>query len=304
MNSPLQIPGSPLWQLGFISFAIVLVLFEIVRGWRRGGARQFARLAALVAGYLVAYFGGPLVAPFIAPFARIPDLVMSMLVGAVMAIVVYAIISGLGMMLFRRTQQHDSSVVRLVYGLSGALLGIFFGGFLVWLVVVGVRSLGALAEAKAEQQATADVSTSPGRAVHAVDVRRGVLNEPSDETSVMTSLARMKNSLEMGAVGDVVKKADVIPPTTYEILGKVGKVASDPESAQRFLSFPGARELSSHPKIVALRDDPAIQALIAQGRYLDLLQDQKIIDAVNDPELFQQIKKFDLQRALDYSLEK
>ena len=93
-----------------------------------------------------------------------------------------------------------------------------------------------------------------------------------------------------------------MPTNAYETLGKVGKVVSDPDSAQRFLSFPGAHELSEHPKIVALRDDPQIQQLIAQGRYLDLLQDQKIIDAVNDPTLFQQIKKFDLQRALDYSI--
>jgi hypothetical protein len=94
-----------------------------------------------------------------------------------------------------------------------------------------------------------------------------------------------------------------VPTNAYETLGKVGKVVSDPDSAQRFLSFPGAHELSEHPKIVALRDDPEIQRLIAQGRYLDLLQDQKIIDAANDPALFEQIKKFDLQQALDYAVE-
>jgi GxxExxY protein len=35
------------------------------------------------------------------------------------------------------------------------------------------------------------------------------------------------------------------------------------------------------PKIVALRDDPEISDMIAQGRFLDLLQDQRIIDAAN-----------------------
>jgi hypothetical protein len=54
--------------------------------------------------------------------------------------------------------------------------------------------------------------------------------------------------------------------------------------------------------IVALRDDPEISEMIIQGRFLDLLQDQRIIDAANDSILREQIKKFDLQRALDYSI--
>jgi len=33
------------------------------------------------------------------------------------------------------------------------------------------------------------------------------------------------------------------------------------------------------------------------------LQDQRIIDAANDSTLREQIKKFDLQRALDYSIQ-
>jgi len=30
------VAGSPLWQAVFISFAVVLILFEVVRGWRLG----------------------------------------------------------------------------------------------------------------------------------------------------------------------------------------------------------------------------------------------------------------------------
>ena len=44
--------------------------------------------------------------------------------------------------------------------------------------------------------------------------------------------------------------------------------------------------------------------MIAQRRFLDLLQAQRIIDAANDPVLADRIKKFDLQRALDYALQR
>ena len=81
-----QVAGSPVWQLAFVSFALILVLFEVVRGWRRGLPRQLARLAALIGAYMAAYFGGPAVAPFVAPFFRVPTFIMSILLGAVFAL--------------------------------------------------------------------------------------------------------------------------------------------------------------------------------------------------------------------------
>jgi uncharacterized membrane protein required for colicin V production len=300
MNASLQqIAGSPLWQVVFVSFAIFLVLFEVLRGWRRGLARQLARLGALVAAYFAAYFGGSILAPLAKPFFRMPDAILSILAGAVLALVVYAVISGLGTMSFKRTRDHGSAFVRLLYGAGGAVFGIFFGAFLVWMVVVGVRSLGAVADAQVRQQ------VADSTVVHAVDVRRRFLDEPIEESApLMTSLARLKNSVEMGVIGDTIKKTDVIPSQLYETLGKVGQVVSSPQNAERFLSFPGARELSEHPKIVALRNDKEISDMIAQGHLLELLQDPRIIDAANDPTLAEQLKKFDLKAALDYAIQK
>lgn len=54
---------------------------------------------------------------------------------------------------------------------------------------------------------------------------------------------------------------------------------------------------------MALRDDPEVARLIEQGRYLELMKNQRMIDALNDPTLIDQIKGFDLKRALDYSLQ-
>ena len=295
-----QSAGSPIWQLVFISFAVVLVLFEIVRGWRLGVMRQVMRVLAIVAAYAAAYFGGQLLVPVARPLVKIPDVVLSILCGAVLALLVYAIVAGVGIIVFKRTRQKSSAVVRFFYGLSGALIGLFFGAFLVWLVVVGVRSIGAVADAQVREHGAQ--SAAPQRNLHAIDVRRGVLDSSDQSASLMTTLARLKNSLEMGAVGDVVKRSDAVPTKTYETLGKIGQVVSNPQTTDRFLSFPGAHELSEHPRIVALRDDPHIQELIAQGRFLELLQDQRLIDAVNDPTLLEELRKFDLQRALDYSI--
>jgi uncharacterized membrane protein required for colicin V production len=294
-------PGSSLWQLGFISFGCVLILFEVLRGWRRGLARQLARLGAMMAAYLVGYYGGNLFGPLARPLLHFPDAILCMVVGSVLGLIVYVGINGLGTMLFKRTRDHDSSVVRLGYGLSGALLGLFFGLFLVWVVVVTVRSLGAVADAQVRHQPAAP-DNAPS--LHAVDRRNASFNEANDPSPLMTSLARMKNSLELGTVGSAVKKADVIPTQAYDILGKVGRVFSDPESAQRFLAFPGTRELGGNPRIVALREDPEITDLISEGRYLELMQNPKILAAANDPEVLRKVKGFDLQAALDFAMKR
>jgi len=300
MNPQLQqAAGSPVWQLVFISFGLALILFEILRGWKRGIARQLARVGALIAAYFAAFYAGQFALPLLRPFLKVPDPILSALAGAVLGLFLYALITGLGTMLFKRTSQHDSALVRFFYGLSGATVGIFFGTFLVWLVVVGVRSLGAVADAKVQHEATEQNNA----VLHAVDRRRGLSGPNEESPTLMTSLARLKNSLELGVVGDAVKKADVVPTQAYGTLGKIGKLVSNPDSAQRFLSFPGAHELSQNPKIVALREDSEISDMIAQSRFLDLLQNPKILDAANDPELAQKIKEFDLQKALDFALE-
>jgi len=300
MNSQVQaIAGSPLWQLIFVSFALVLILFEVLRGWRRGLPRQVARLGALVAAYFAAFFGGKFLGPLLGMFVRMPDALLSIFAGAIFALIVYAIISGIGSALFRKTSQHDSMIVRLLYGSTGALLGIFFGLFLVWLIVVAVRSVGSVADAQVREQA------SDSSVLHAVDVRRRILGEPSeDEAPLTTSLARLKNSLEMGVIGNAVKKVDVVPQKTYDVIEKIGAIAANPQNAERFLSFPGARELSEHPKIIALRNDQEIAQMLAQGQFLELIQDHRIVDAANDPDLKARLKKFDLNAALNYATQK
>ena len=300
MSSQLQaVAGSPLWQIVFVSFAFVLILFEALRGWRRGLPRQIARLGALIAAYFAAFFGGKFLAPLVGIFVKMPDALLSIFAGAIFALIVYAVIGGIGSALFRSTNQHDSVIVRLIYGSTGALLGVFFGVFLVWLIVVAVRSIGSVADASVRAQA------SDSSVLHAVDVRRRLLGEPSEEEAPLTtSLARLKNSLEMGVIGDAVKKVDFIPQKTYDFIEKIGAIAANPQYAERFLEYPGARELSEHPKIIALRNDQEIGQMLAQGRLLELIQDPRIIDAANDPELKARLKRFDVSAALNYATQK
>jgi colicin V production protein len=299
-----EVAGSPVWQVVFISFAVILILFEIVRGWRLGLMRQITRLVALGAAYAAAFLGGNLFVPVARSFFKMPDPVLSILSGAILALAAYALVSGAGAILFKRTTQQESGLVRLIYGFAGAIVGLFFGLFLLWLTVASVRAIGALAEGQTASRSSVEAKSSQDPTSHALDVRRRFLSESGDRTQPLAmSLARLKNSLELGLLGSVLKNTDPISQRTYQTLEKAGNVLSSSERTQKFLTFPGARELAEHPKIVALRSDPEIAYLIAQGRFMDLLQNPRVIEAVNDPVLAARIKKFDIQRAFDYALE-
>jgi hypothetical protein len=256
------------------------------------------RVAAVVAGYAAAYFGGDLLVPLLRSSVKMPDIVISVLGGAILAVAAYGIISSLGTILFKRTAQ-QSGVVRLVYGLSGALLGFCFGTFFVWLILIGLRSIGSIAEAQVEARAK-----SPGNSKVPRSSASSAPKPEIDSDSLMTLLARLKNSVELGAVGGVVKKTDAAPMGAYKTLGEMGTMLANPETARKFLDSPGARELSEHPKIVALRNDPEIAEMIAQGRLIELLRDPRVVDAVNDPTLAEQVKHFDLKKALDHAAKK
>jgi uncharacterized membrane protein required for colicin V production len=267
------------WQLAFISFAAILVLFEVVRGWRRGVVRQLARLLALAVAYGSALFAGRALLPILRPMIHLPDFIISAFSGLLLGLVVYALINTLGAILFKRTAQQPAGLIRFLYGFCGGVLGIFFGLFSVWLMVVAIRSLGAIAGA-------------------------GSKTEMARRPPALDSLHRLKSSIEQGSLGETVKTVDVVPTRTYQTLGKLGDVVSNPRSAERFLHYPGARELTENPRLVALRNDPEIIELIEQQRYLDLLQNPKLINALNDPSLIAQVKSFDFEKALDYALAK
>jgi membrane protein required for colicin V production len=127
--------GSLLWQGIFISFALVLVLFEVVRGWRLGLLRQLMRLAALVVAYAAAFFGGRLLVPIVRPLLKMPDFVLSALGGAILALVAYAVVSCTGAILLKRTGEQQSRLVQLIYGIAGAIVGLFFGVFALWQMI-------------------------------------------------------------------------------------------------------------------------------------------------------------------------
>ncbi|HEY2615181.1 MAG TPA: CvpA family protein [Chthoniobacterales bacterium] len=297
--------GSSLWQIVFVSFAAFLILFEVVRGWRLGILRQLMRIAGVVAAYGAALFGGDLLLPLLRPILKMPDMIVSAIGGAVLAILVYALVGGLGTILFKRSAEHSNGTVRLAYGLGGALIGLLFGAFFICIVVISIRSVGSIAEAQVESRSkSVEIENRGSPAIHSRPPNESPPRANVNADSLMTALARLKHSVELGPVGAIAKKTDAIPTGVYQTVVETGTVLANPDSARKFLTYPGVAALSENPKIVALRNDPEIAEMIAQGRLFELLRDPRILDAANDPSLAESAKQFDLKKALEFAAKK
>jgi uncharacterized membrane protein required for colicin V production len=285
------------WQLAFVSLTVIILLLEIIHGWRLGLIRQLVRVIAIIVAYSCGFFAASATVPFLRPHLKLPDPILAALGGAILAFILFAAINLIGAFLFKKTAQQSSPVTRLIWGIAGALLGILLGVFTLWLTFTGIRMVGSVAQARLHAPNPPDITP---RLNGTVDPAAQL----SPSNPLMTMLADMKSSLESGHIGGAVRAVDPLPPTLYRGLEKAGEVASNPECAERFLSFPGAREISEHPKVVALRNDRQVMQLIASGQIFELVKNQRMIDALNDPSLQARIKKFDLERALDYALQK
>ena len=78
----------------------------------------------------------------VAPAGKRLYVILWRILGAILAVAVYAIVSSLGTLLFTRTSQQETSKARMAYGISGAFLGLCFAAFFIWLALAGVRTIG------------------------------------------------------------------------------------------------------------------------------------------------------------------
>ncbi|PYL90567.1 MAG: hypothetical protein DMF16_04535 [Verrucomicrobia bacterium] len=156
-NSQPATVTEPGWQYVFISLAVVIILLEIIHGWRLGLVRQLVRVIAIIVAYSCAFFGARATVPIMRSFFKLPDPILAVLGGAILAAILFAAINLTGALLFRKTAQQESRFVRLIWGSTGAFLGILLGLFTIWLAFAGIRMVGSVAEARLRTQ------NAPGR---------------------------------------------------------------------------------------------------------------------------------------------
>src|SRR5437870_8873903 len=100
--------AEPGWQYVFISLAVVIILLEIIHGWRLGLVRQLVRVIAIIVAYSCAFFGARTTVPIMRSFFKLPDPILAVFGGAILVAILFAAINLSGAFLFKITAHLDS----------------------------------------------------------------------------------------------------------------------------------------------------------------------------------------------------
>ena len=57
--------GASTWQFVFVSLAVVILLLEVIHGWRLGLIRQLVRLIAIIVAYSCGFFAADATIPLL-----------------------------------------------------------------------------------------------------------------------------------------------------------------------------------------------------------------------------------------------
>jgi len=258
-------------------------------GWRQGFARQFMTLLSIVCAYAAAWFGGPVAAPVFG-FLKYPPQITVMIASAAVGLATFLGLHGLRRILFKQTAQQENPTVRLSYGILGAFINVMFG-LLVFLLTTGaIRAIGTVAQSRLDDVEQEQRSPAP--------------LPPADPGPLVRSFAKLGGALEEGKSGEFLHRYDKVPAAhVFATLAKLGIMVSRPEAVDRFLHYPGVEKLATHPKLLAVRDDPSVSELLKNRSFVKLLRHEKVVALANDGEFNGLIKKMEFDKALDHALQ-
>ncbi len=272
----------------------VITLLLAWSGWRQGFFRQLMTLMAIVSAYAMAWYGGGTVAPLF-NFLRYPAPVTYLIGSVVAGLATFISIRILRQILFKKTAQHKPGALRTSYAVLGALMGIVFGGILLFLSSDIIRLLGTLASMHVQ---TAELMKTLPPPAPGQPAPTPV--EPPN--ALVRSLAKLSTALDSGPTGEFFKHYDPVPTKVYGTIAKLALVVSNQTALNHFMAYPGVEKLAKHPKLIALRNDPSVAELLASNSYLKLLRHEKVVALASDPDFAAEIKKVNFDEALTAAL--
>ena len=275
------------WQYILPVAAVLIIVFKIWQGWRLGLVRQLVSIAALIVASGVGILGARGAGALLRPVLPFPEQVLAPIGGLLLGFVVWAVITMAGAILFKRTSQQGITLVRVGYELAGAALGALHGVVLVWMLALGLRLLGSVAETTLALEKNPRLAGRQAVSANASAVR----------------LAALKRSLDQGVAGRALRSIDPLPQTTYSTLGKLTRLVANSKSIERFLAYPGVRPVMNHPKVVALLSDPEVGKALSERRYFALLSNPRLVAAADDPDVSARLHAIDFEKALDFALQ-
>jgi hypothetical protein len=271
--------GSEYWRNVFFALAGGWVLLSFLRGWTQGILRQLLVPLAVFGALIAVILVTPTASGYLYQNTRLPA--SALLLGFAIWLFAYNLLVFVGGIIFKRTREQDFAIVRLVFGVGGAIIAVVYAFLQIWVIVVGIRILGHVAEDQIAVQSSRNAVSS----------------------GLVVGLARLKNSLELGSGKVVLDQLDPVPPEAYRRLDQFSQLLANPRAIGRLLESPALRGIWENPRIRALQADPEILEAIRRGDFLSILSNPKVFALWTDPSIRALLSGDQIQAACDYAKE-
>jgi hypothetical protein len=273
--------GSEYWRNVFFALAGGWVLLSFLRGWTQGILRQLLVPLAVFGALIAVILVTPTASGYLYQNTRLPASVSASLLGFAIWLFAYNLLVFVGGIIFKRTRDQDFAIVRLVFGVGGAVVAVVYAFLQIWVMVVGIRILGRVAEDQIAVQSSRNAVSS----------------------GLVVGLARLKNSLELGSGKVVLDQLDPVPPEAYRRLDQFSQLLANPRAIGRLLESPALRGIWENPRIRALQADPEILEAIRRSDFLSILSNPKVFALWTDPSIQALLSGDQIQAACDYAKE-
>jgi hypothetical protein len=265
--------------------AVFWLLMSTWRGWNRGLVRQTVSLGALMLALLAAFYAGPLLAPAL-PAIGFPRFLRPLVAGALIALLIWGTLTSVSSIIFRRTSEQGVGMVRAVYGLGGAILGLISGLLMLGLAAWGVRLAGSLADG---------LQTG----VEAKAQKKGPLGPIAPDPNALSAL---KKTVEASPLVAWISRVDPVSPEWYPRLSKIGQVLTSQGARERLFADPALAVVSRNPRLAAMRDDPELQEALRSADLWTLMRSPKLQAAAADTQLLTALRLREVDLALERAL--
>jgi hypothetical protein len=273
--------GSEYWRNVFLALAGGWMLLSIYRGWTQGILRQLLMPLAMLGASVLVALVTPSASGYLHHNTPLPAPISVLLLGATIWLFAYNLLVFIGGMIFKRTRDQDFAIVRLFFGAGGAGVAAFYALVQIWLIVIGVRFFGRIAEDQVSLQSSRNAASS----------------------GVVTGLARLKNSLELGPGKVLLDRLDPVPLDVYQRLDQCSRLLANPRAIGRLIESRAFRSTWENPRIRALQADPEVSEAVRRGDFLSILSNPKVIALWTDPSIRALLSGDQIQAACDYASE-
>jgi hypothetical protein len=273
--------GSDNWRNVFLALAAGWILLSFLRGWTQGVLRQLLAPLALLGATAVVVLIAPAGYAYIQLGTQLPASISAVLLALALWVLAYNLLVFVGRIIFKQTRDQDFAIVRLGFGLGGAAVAVVYALVQIWVVVIGIRILGRVAEHQLVVQSSRNSASS----------------------GLVVGLARLKNSLELGPGKAVLDQIDPVPQMFYDRMDQCSQLLGNPRAMGHLLESPSLHGIWENPRVRALQADPEILDAVRRGDFLSLLSNPKVIALWTDPGIRSLWASNEIQTACDYAKE-